>query len=513
MFNRGTVTLTHSTVSGNSAGGGGGVYNRGTVTLTYSTVSGNSAAFGGGGVFNYFGTATLTHSTVSGNSATRFDGGGVFNGAGTTTPTNSTAILTNSTVSGNSAGDGGGGVLNGYRGIATLTHSTVSGNSAGSNGGGVGNLFRGVNATGSTATLSRTVVSGNTASAGSEIFNNGLDSIATAGFNLFGQSGIANADAFANFTPGVSDITATTDGTRSDAARGYTRRARPERRPDDTHALVPDSPAIDAVTGTCPPPATDQRGVVSRPQPAGGNCDIGSFELIVPPDLAVAKSGSSDTVAVGDHLTYTLTVNNAGEGDATDVTLTDTLPTEVEFVSVTSSDPTDSCAGMGGVVECDLGDLASMASATVTIVVMPTATGRITNEVEVTSAEPDSTPNTDSEQTTVEELLCAGRVPTIVGTPGDDANLRGTNGRDVIHGLGGHDTISGLNDNDVICGGEGNDILSGNNGIDRLFGENGNDRLSGNNGNDALNGGAGTTDTCNGGRGLDTGVNCEPFNQ
>ena len=102
VFNRGTATLTHSTVSGNSAGGGGGVYNRGTLTLTYSTVSGNGANVGGGGVFNYFGTATLTYSTVSGNSAA-FDGGGVFNGGNTTTSINSTAILTNSTVSGNSA--------------------------------------------------------------------------------------------------------------------------------------------------------------------------------------------------------------------------------------------------------------------------------------------------------------------------------------------------------------------------------------------------------------------------
>ena len=229
----------------------------------------------------------------------------------------------------------------------------------------------------------------------------------------------------------------------------------------------------------------------------------------MPPDLAVAKSDSSDPVAFGNQLTYTVTVNNAGEGDATGVMLTDTLPTQVEFVSVTSSDPSDSCADMGGVVECDLGDLASMASATVTIVVEPTATGTITNSVEVTSAEPDSTPNTDSEQTTVSELLCDGRVPTLVGTPGDDTNLRGTNGPDVIHGLGGNDTISGLNGNDVICGGEGNDTLSGNNGIDWLFGENGNDTLNGNNGNDALNGGAGTTDTCNGGNGSDTGTACE----
>jgi Ca2+-binding RTX toxin-like protein len=208
-----------------------------------------------------------------------------------------------------------------------------------------------------------------------------------------------------------------------------------------------------------------------------------------------------------------VTVNNAGEGDATGVILTDTLPADVDFISASSS-----CDGTTtvGEVTCALGDLASGDDTTVTIVVQPTATGTITNSVAVTSFETDDNPsnNTDSEMTTVmavpRALRCNGLVPTIVGTPGDDTNLRGTNGPDVIHGLGGNDTISGLNGNDVICEGEDNDTLSGNNGIDRLFGENGTDALNGNNGNDALDGGADTgTDTCNGGNGSDTGTACE----
>jgi hypothetical protein len=45
-----------------------------------------------------------------------------------------------------------------------------------------------------------------------------------------------------------------------------------------TLALLPDSPAIDAVTsGACP--ETDQRGV---PRPSGARCDIGAFEFVVP---------------------------------------------------------------------------------------------------------------------------------------------------------------------------------------------------------------------------------------
>ena len=220
-------------------------------------------------------------------------------------------------------------------------------------------------------------------------------------------------------------------------------------------------------------------------------CDISSFEIMdaPAPDLAVSKADSPDPVVVTDHLTYTITVNNVGEGEATGVILTDTLPASVDFVSVT---PSDVCVEAGGVVTCDLGDLASGESAAVTIVVQPTAEGTLTNTVVVESAETDENPdnNTDTETTTVAPLLCDGLVPTILGTPGNNT-LTGTNGDDVIHGLSGNDTISG--------GEEGNDILSGNNG---------NDSLNGNNGNDSLNGGAGT-DICNGNNGTDTGANCE----
>ena len=48
----------------------GGIINVGTLTLTNSTVTGNTAV-GGGGMANAGGTATLTHSTVSGNTAVR----------------------------------------------------------------------------------------------------------------------------------------------------------------------------------------------------------------------------------------------------------------------------------------------------------------------------------------------------------------------------------------------------------------------------------------------------------
>jgi hypothetical protein len=98
ISNGGTLTLTHSTVSGNFSDVGG-ISNGGTLTLTHSTVSGNRGGYGGG-IFNY-GTLTLTNSTLSGNTAVF--GGAIFIGGGT----GGTATLTNCTVSGNSAEDGG----------------------------------------------------------------------------------------------------------------------------------------------------------------------------------------------------------------------------------------------------------------------------------------------------------------------------------------------------------------------------------------------------------------------
>jgi Ca2+-binding RTX toxin-like protein len=98
---------------------------------------------------------------------------------------------------------------------------------------------------------------------------------------------------------------------------------------------------------------------------------------------------------------------------------------------------------------------------------------------------------------------CAGRLPTIVGTSGNDV-LRGGNGPDVIMGLGGDDVISGGNGNDVICGGRGADLLDGDNGDDQMLGGFGDDRLRGGNGNDTLIGGTGQDELRQqGGRGIE----------
>ena len=108
------------------------------------------------------------------------------------------------------------------------------------------------------------------------------------------------------------------------------------------------------------------------------------------------------------------------------------------------------------------------------------------------------------------DSACFGRIPTLVGTDGNDV-LSGTSDTDVIDGRGGNDTINGKGGKDFICGGLGNDTIDGGSGGDRLdggrgsdtlIGGKGNDRLFGRSGGDSLIGGPGG-DRATGGPGTD----------
>jgi hypothetical protein len=132
ILNAGTLTVTNSILSGNSAAAGGGIFNNGMLTITGATVSGNAAGVLGGGIDNNGGrTVFLTQSTLSGNSASA--GGGIFNSGSLT--------VSSCSLGDNSAGQGGG-ILNSNLGTLTITGSTFSGNSASGNsadGGGIDN--------------------------------------------------------------------------------------------------------------------------------------------------------------------------------------------------------------------------------------------------------------------------------------------------------------------------------------------------------------------------------------
>ena len=396
-----TITVQNGRMTG-SGNLGGGIYNAGTVTVTNSTLSGNSADYGGGGIANYCGTLTVTNSTLSGNSANTYEGGGIYNYYGTVTVTGSTlsdnsagnggaissnntmtiansvfsdnvasalegairswsgtANITNSTFSGNSASQGGGigvygGALNiknstfsgnsatamcgaiaviSYRpalgnfgGIATITNSTFSGNSAANDGGGLCILWTTGNGV---ATITNSTFVGNSAGSG------GGGNIANYGGTVYlastlldtGTSG-ANCYTINSGTTNDNGYNLSDDGSCSFTGTGSQNNATPtlgalagNGGPTQTHLPLLGSPAIDAIpngTNGCGTTIiTDQRGE-ARPFDGDGNgtetCDIGAVER----RTAAPNFSINDVSAVEGNsgaTTFTFTVTRTGATD------------------------------------------------------------------------------------------------------------------------------------------------------------------------------------------------------
>jgi uncharacterized repeat protein (TIGR01451 family)/CSLREA domain-containing protein len=129
-------------------------------------------------------------------------------------------------------------------------------------------------------------------------------------------------------------------------------------------------------------------------------------------DLVIEKTDTPDPVMAGQELFYEIVVSNAGQATATGVTVTDTLPVDVEYI-----DNTDNCTGpdLSNRLICSLPDLAGGDSYSFeiktrvdpdTVVGEPDATLVISNTAQVGSQEIENVPgdNTVTQSTFVEEL-------------------------------------------------------------------------------------------------------------
>jgi hypothetical protein len=261
LINYGTLTLSHSTVRQNVAssyGGGLANWSGGTVTLQDSTVKGNTAGGSGGGLINY-GEAMLWHSTVYNNHA-GYQGGGLGNGG--------TLRLRHSTLSGNTVVDGyGGGLANWSGGTVTLQDSTVSGNTAPCQYCYGGGLFNG-----GSLTLLNSILAGNAATGGDPDCHVYMP-LTSDGYNLLGAGTGCPSDGPDDRTVSPALVFTKVLGPLQDNG-GATW----------THAPLPGSPAMDAIPwgiNGCGTTFTSDQRWRARPQPAGGNCDIGAYEVAV----------------------------------------------------------------------------------------------------------------------------------------------------------------------------------------------------------------------------------------
>ncbi len=125
-------------------------------------------------------------------------------------------------------------------------------------------------------------------------------------------------------------------------------------------------------------------------------------------DVSITKSASPSPVIVNTTLTYTLTVtNNNATTAATGISVTDAIPPQVTFVSVSFSGGTGgSCpAPSGGVLTCTFTSLAASSSATITIRTTATTQYSLavnTAIVNATTADPNPLNNTATISTPIE---------------------------------------------------------------------------------------------------------------
>lgn len=112
-------------------------------------------------------------------------------------------------------------------------------------------------------------------------------------------------------------------------------------------------------------------------------------------DLSITKTASPSPVNAAQSMTYQLAAANNGPADASNVVVTDTLPSQVTFVSATPAQ--GSCSESSGTVTCNLGTVTDGASVAISIVVTAPSSGQtITNTASITATEPDGVPSNNS---------------------------------------------------------------------------------------------------------------------
>ena len=119
---------------------------------------------------------------------------------------------------------------------------------------------------------------------------------------------------------------------------------------------------------------------------SGGNSfqpEARATTTILVPDITVEKTGRP-AMFVGNQVTYTLTASNSGDAALTGVTITDTIPTGMSYVT---SSPAGTVSEDGAQVSWSVGNLAVDAETSVTVTLQGDQVGTVTNAAGASATE------------------------------------------------------------------------------------------------------------------------------
>jgi uncharacterized repeat protein (TIGR01451 family) len=155
-------------------------------------------------------------------------------------------------------------------------------------------------------------------------------------------------------------------------------------------------------------------------------------------NLTISKTASPNPATALASLTYRLIVINNGPSPANNVTVTDTLPAGVNFVSAVPTQGT--CSGTT-TVTCNAGLVNNGGSLIVNITVVPQSPGQLSNTASVSATEPD-TDNTNNSSTIQTTVGAATTGPSLF-----DSNLSVTT---VVSGLSQPTSMAFIGNNDFF---------------------------------------------------------------
>ncbi len=339
----GNLTIEHcSFLDNNAASVGGAIDNAdaesgggsGSISITDSTFSGNTAGLEGGAIAsarNGLGSLSVTRSTFAGNQAG--SGGAIYEAQALGQPgQQNTVSVSDSTFVGNQATAAlGGAILNvepaenqsgrSAENVLTVSNSTFASNSssysAGGGGGAIANGTFGIDSGGNETTVVKSTFSHNT-NAGSANDLSSMDGDITLGADV-----VADTCNFTSFSQVVNDEgynienthtagqSCTNGGTGDITSSEVTSLSNPKNfgGPTQTIALLPNNPAVARIPATqgsfCPVTASDpdQRDYV---RPAGTYCNAGAVQLVA---STTSLTVSPSPVVPGQPVTITATVS------------------------------------------------------------------------------------------------------------------------------------------------------------------------------------------------------------
>jgi hypothetical protein len=334
--NSDNLTISSSSISGNTSFFGGGIYNRESdnIRISHSLVS-NNAGWRGGGIFNYAGEyITIYSSSISGNTATSQSGGihshrgnnmtissssisgNISNGSagGIFNSTAPNVTIRSSSISGNTSATDGGGIYNKYSSNLTISNSSISGNTSTDNGGGIYNYFVSDN-----LTISSSSISGNTSgTSGGGIFNYNSANVTIQASSITLNSATTGTGGgvylYSNGTDAVSIINSTISSNQASVAAGggiYAKSTNAGNTLSLKHVTISDNSGVGtggfANDAASTMNITIQNSIIANS--TGFDFDVGGAGIIVTASIIESSTSVITSATVIDPLLGALTSN------------------------------------------------------------------------------------------------------------------------------------------------------------------------------------------------------------